>query len=102
MKDDLRIRLIPTDRIRVANPRSRDRKKFERIVESIRVIGLKKPITVARVIASDGADMFDLVCGTDAVRRQLLAGVPVADIWKRWNAESADFRLRRRPCLLYR
>ena len=64
MTDDPSIILIPVDRIRVVNPRSRDKKKFERVVESIATVGLKKPITVTRGEAGDdGAETFNLVCG---------------------------------------
>lgn len=64
MNDENEVKLIPVDRIRVVNPRARDKKKYERIVENIAAIGLKKPITVARAAAgADGAEMFDLVCG---------------------------------------
>ncbi|MDP1579574.1 MAG: ParB/RepB/Spo0J family partition protein [Candidatus Didemnitutus sp.] len=59
-----RVRLIPVDRVRVVNPRVRDKKRFERIVENIAAIGLKKPITVTvGKPAEDGSDTFDLVCG---------------------------------------
>lgn len=62
--DEAQVRMIPIDRIRVINPRVRDRKKFEKIVESIALLGLKRPITVRpSKPASDGGEMFDLVCG---------------------------------------
>ena len=38
--------MIPIDRIRILNPRHRDPKKFELIVQSIKNLGLKKPIQV--------------------------------------------------------
>lgn len=64
MTDEPRICLIPVDQIRVVNPRSRDKKKFERVVESIASVGLKKPITVTRGIPrEDGTETFNLVCG---------------------------------------
>lgn len=64
MSEDPQISLIPVDRIRVVNPRSRDKKKFERVVESIAAVGLKKPITVMRgKPGDDGAETYDLVCG---------------------------------------
>ena len=51
-------------RVRVVNPRVRDKKKFDRIVEDIAAIGLKKPITVTvGKPAEDGGETFDLVCG---------------------------------------
>ena len=62
--DESRVRLIPVDRIRVVNPRARDKVKFERIVESIAKLGLKKPITVTvGKPGDDGVETFDLVCG---------------------------------------
>ena len=42
------IERIPIGEIRVANPRSRNKIKFQLIVSSIRAVGLKKPITVSR------------------------------------------------------
>ncbi len=62
--DESRVRLIPVGRIRVVNPRARDKVKFERIVESIAKLGLKKPITVTvGKSGDDGVETFDLVCG---------------------------------------
>lgn len=64
MTDDTRVRLIPIDRIRVVNPRSRDKVKFQRVVESIAAVGLKKPITVTLGAPDkDGSETYDLVCG---------------------------------------
>ena len=40
------VTLVPIDRIEVLNSRDRNMKVFEEIVENIRTIGLKKPITV--------------------------------------------------------
>lgn len=54
--------LIPMDRIRVLNPRVRNRRTFEEMVENISRIGLKRPITVARRAGSDPVE-YDLVCG---------------------------------------
>jgi len=55
------VHLVPVEQIRVLNPRSRDPKKFSLIVENIRVIGLKKPITVRQ--RQNGEGGYDLVCG---------------------------------------
>lgn len=55
-----RVTLIPTDRIRVLNPRVRNRRNFEEIVDNIARIGLKRPITVSK---RPGSDEYDLVCG---------------------------------------
>jgi len=51
---------IPLAAIEVLNPRIRNRRIFEELVESIRAVGLKKPITVTRKASGDG---YELVCG---------------------------------------
>lgn len=57
------IELIPISEIRVVNPRTRNKTKFQEIVASIGAVGLKKPITVSRrELESDGT-RYDLVCG---------------------------------------
>jgi ParB/RepB/Spo0J family partition protein len=45
------------------NSRDRNMKVFEEIVESIQLIGLKKPITVAERPGEDGQPTYVLVCG---------------------------------------
>lgn len=51
---------VPISSITVLNPRIRSRKIFAEIVASIRLVGLKKPITVS---AREDGSGFDLVCG---------------------------------------
>ncbi len=64
MTDDHDIILIPVKSVRVANPRVRDRRKFELIVRSIAEQGLKRPITVTEAKPGpDGQPLYDLVCG---------------------------------------
>ena len=64
MTDDQDIILIPIKSVRVANPRVRDRRKFELVVRSIAEQGLKRPITVAVAKPGpDGQPLYDLVCG---------------------------------------
>lgn len=60
--DRKHVTLIPTDRIRILNPRVRNRRTFEEMVESIARIGLKRPITVTRRAGTEPAE-YDLVCG---------------------------------------
>ena len=57
------VTLVPIDRIEVLNSRDRNMKVFEEIVENIRSIGLKKPITVTEREGADGAPAYLLVCG---------------------------------------
>lgn len=56
------VTLVPTDRIRVLNPRVRNPRAFADMVENIAKIGLKRPITVTRRADTDPPE-FDLVCG---------------------------------------
>jgi ParB family chromosome partitioning protein len=55
---------IPIAEIRIANPRSRNRIKWQLIVQSIEAVGLKRPITVTKRMGPDpDGKRFDLVCG---------------------------------------
>lgn len=57
------IEWIPIAEIRVVNPRSRNKIKFQLIVASIEAVGLKKPITVSRRALEPDGTRYDLVCG---------------------------------------
>jgi len=57
-----KVELISVDLIDVINPRERNRRLFKEIVQNIRHVGLKKPITVARRSRSTGV-RYDLICG---------------------------------------
>ena len=61
--DRITIMRIPVDRIRVLNPRERDGKRFQEIVDSIRNVGLKQPIKVTRLNGSGGETEYGLVYG---------------------------------------
>ena len=73
MKDE--IIMVPLDRIRILNPRHRDRKKFEAIVQSIRNLGLKKPIQVSlRTAQEEEGPGYDLVCGQGRIEAYIALG----------------------------
>ena len=57
------VTLVQIDRIEVLNSRDRNIKIFEEIVDNIRQIGLKKPITVTQRDSEDGEPRYLLVCG---------------------------------------
>jgi ParB family chromosome partitioning protein len=61
--NDQEIIRIPISEIRVVNPRSRNKVRFEAIVTSIAAVGLKRPITVARRQPAQDGTSYDLVCG---------------------------------------
>lgn len=58
-KQELEWENVPIDKIRVVNPRDRNKAKFNALVRSIKEAGLKKPISVSA--RTDGG--FDLICG---------------------------------------
>ena len=57
------VTFVPISRIEVLNSRDRNMKVFEEIVDNIRNIGLKKPITVTERQGPDGKPSYHLVCG---------------------------------------
>jgi ParB family chromosome partitioning protein len=58
------VKMIPIEQIRILNPRHRDKKKFELIVQSIRKLGLKKPIQVSLRAADEAeGEGYDSVFG---------------------------------------
>ena len=65
---------IPIGEIRVANPRSRNKIKFQLIVSSIQAVGLKKPITVSRRERDADGTQYDLVCGQGRMEAYLALG----------------------------
>lgn len=58
-----RVEMIPIDRIVVLNPRVRNRRKFLEVVESIKTVGLKRPIRVNTMAGPDGQRSYGLACG---------------------------------------
>lgn len=71
------IKMIPIDQIRIINPRHRDKKKFELIVQSIKNLGLKKPIQVSLRSVKNGEEPgYDLVCGQGRIEAFRLLGFP--------------------------
>jgi ParB family transcriptional regulator, chromosome partitioning protein len=68
------VTMVPIDRVEVLNSRDRNMKVFEEIVENIRTIGLKKPITVTERVGADGRPAFLLVCGEGRLNAFRLLG----------------------------
>lgn len=65
------VQMVPIDKIRILNARSRNKAKFRDIVENISKVGLKKPITVNRRSGEDG---YDLVCGQGRLEAFIAGG----------------------------
>ena len=70
------IREIEISAIEVLNPRERNQKVFQELVESIRLLGLKKPITVAERPGAAGPG-YVLVCGQGRMEAFLALGQSV-------------------------
>jgi ParB family chromosome partitioning protein len=73
MKEE--IKLIPIESIRILNPRYRDPKKFQSIIQSIKNLGLKKPIKVSVRTADEGDEPgYDLVAGQGRIEACMALG----------------------------
>jgi ParB family chromosome partitioning protein len=69
------LRMIPIAQIEVLNPRERNKQVFDQIVDNIRTVGLKKPITVtARPPGADGCEKYLLVCGEGRLKAFMALG----------------------------
>jgi len=68
------IKTIPIDQIRFLNPRVRNRRNFQEIVQSIARVGLKRPITVSPRKAETDSASYDLVCGQGRVEAFIQLG----------------------------
>ncbi len=67
--------MIPIEKFRILNPRPREKKKFDQIIQSIRSLGLKKPIQVSLRAAEEGTEPgYDLVCGQGRIEAFLALG----------------------------
>lgn len=60
--------------ITIANPRPRSKYIFDQIVTSIKTVGLKTPITVARRETRQDGTQYDLVCGQGRLEAFLALG----------------------------
>lgn len=70
------VEMILVDRVTVLNPRLRNKKVFQEIVDSISKVGLKKPITVSRRNGENGEPAYELVCGQGRLEAFISLGQP--------------------------
>jgi len=69
------IESVSIAQIHIANPRARNRARWQMMVANIREVGLKKPITVVRRDATGGdGKLFDLVCGQGRIEALIALG----------------------------
>ncbi|WP_368911883.1 plasmid partitioning protein RepB C-terminal domain-containing protein [Taklimakanibacter deserti] len=67
------IQMIPIERITFLNPRVRNRRNHQVIVDNIEAVGIKRPITVSRR-ATGGEARYDLICGQGRVEAFRMLG----------------------------
>jgi ParB family chromosome partitioning protein len=68
------IRMIPLEQINVINPRVRNPKIFDGIVQNIAKVGLKRPITVMPCRSKTDGKEYDLVCGQGRLEAFMACG----------------------------
>jgi ParB family chromosome partitioning protein len=69
------IALIPVERLRVLNPRTRNPYFFSQLVESISSVGLKRPITVAHGGRDADGEWHEVLCGQGRLEALKALGV---------------------------
>ena len=74
VKTPKRVKNIPIDKIRFLNPRVRNRRNFQEIVQSIANVGLKRPITVSPRKSNEDSASYDLVCGQGRIEAFIQLG----------------------------
>ena len=68
------VKAIPIDQIRVLNPRARNQRNFQEIVQSIAKVGLKRPITVSPRKSETDSASYDLVSGQGRIEAFIQLG----------------------------
>lgn len=68
------IQMLPISQIHVLNPRVRNPKLFEGVVQNIAKVGLKRPITVTRRKSKADGKLYDLVCGQGRLEAFMACG----------------------------
>lgn len=74
MKNEEQIQMIEIAQILIANPRPRNRVKFQAIVASIEAVGLKRPILINDRTSAGGGFRYELVCGQGRMEAFMVLG----------------------------
>lgn len=74
MKEYEEIKMIDISAIRIVNPRSRSKSIHNELVESIKNIGLKKPITIRLSDSPGEGYLYDLICGQGRIEAYTILG----------------------------
>jgi len=73
-KQNAIIKMIPIDRVNILNPRVRNPKMFDAIVQNIAKVGLKRPITVTTSRSKAEDKDYNLVCGQGRLEAYMACG----------------------------
>lgn len=73
-KQNAMIKMIPVEKVNILNPRVRNPKMFDAIVQNIAKVGLKRPITVTHSRAKIEGKDYDLVCGQGRLEAYMACG----------------------------
>ena len=68
------IEMVSIAQIHILNPRVRNPKLFEGVVQNIAKVGLKRPITVTRRKTKANGKLYDLVCGQGRLEAFMACG----------------------------
>ncbi len=74
IKEANNVVMIDIATIRIVNSRTRSKHIHEELIDNIRMIGLKKPITVRSTDDPSGGYLYDLICGQGRLEAFLLLG----------------------------
>lgn len=74
--EPIAVDMVPVNQITVSNPRIRNKKVFQQIIDSISKVGLKKPITVSRSENGSENPSYELVCGQGRLEAFISLGEP--------------------------
>ncbi len=74
--EPIAVEMVPVNQITVSNPRVRNKKVFQQIIDSISKVGLKKPITVGRPKNRSKNLSYELVCGQGRLEAFISLGEP--------------------------
>ncbi|MCH7776848.1 MAG: ParB N-terminal domain-containing protein [Gemmatimonadetes bacterium] len=74
--EPIAVEMVPVNQITVSNPRIRNKKVFQQIIDSISKVGLKKPITVSRSENGSENPSYELVCGQGRLEAFISLGEP--------------------------
>ncbi|MGE8689187.1 MAG: plasmid partitioning protein RepB C-terminal domain-containing protein [Achromobacter sp.] len=77
MKDEtenLEVQIVPISAIHILNPRSRNKRVHADLIDNIKLVGLKRPITVSKKARSIDGQIYDLVCGQGRIEAYLALG----------------------------